>query len=68
LSLAPDLPVIEGDPTQIQQVLINLVRNAVDAMRNTPPSRRIIEIATNSNADGTISVSGSVGFLLKPLR
>src|SRR5207249_8194069 len=26
--LAQDLPVIEGDPTQIQQVIINLVRNA----------------------------------------
>ncbi len=37
MSLAPDLPAIEGDPTQIQQVLINLVRNALDAMRDTPP-------------------------------
>jgi PAS domain S-box-containing protein len=57
MSLAPDLPVIEGDPIQIQQVLINLVRNAFDAMRDTSPSRRIVEIATNSNGDGTISVA-----------
>jgi PAS domain S-box-containing protein len=57
MSLAPDLPAIEGDPIQIQQVLINLVRNAFDAMRDTPPSRRIVEIATNSNGDGTISVT-----------
>jgi PAS domain S-box-containing protein len=55
--LAPDLPVIEGDPIQIQQVLINLVRNAFDAMRDTSPSRRVVEIATNSNGDGTISVA-----------
>ena len=27
-----ELPAIEGDPTQIQQVLINLVHNAVDEM------------------------------------
>ena len=47
-SLAQDLPAIEGDPTQIQQVLINLVRNAFDAMRDTPHSRRFVEIATNS--------------------
>jgi PAS domain S-box-containing protein len=54
--LAPDLPVIEGDPTQIQQVMINLVRNAFEAMRDTPPSRRTVEIATSHNGDGTISV------------
>ena len=55
--LAQDLPPIEGDPTQIQQVLINLVHNAFDAMRNTPPGRRTVEIATNYNGDGKISVS-----------
>ncbi len=55
--LARDLPVIEGDPTQIQQVLINLVRNAFDAMRETPPSRRIVEVATSSNGDSTICVA-----------
>ena len=41
-SLAEDLPAIEGDPIQMQQVLINLVHNAVDAMRDTadqPPGR-----------------------------
>jgi PAS domain S-box-containing protein len=57
MSLARDLPAIEGDPIQIQQLLINLVRNAFDAMRDTTPSRRIVEIATNSNSDGTISVT-----------
>jgi two-component system sensor kinase FixL len=57
MSLAPDLPTIEGDPTQIQQVLINLVSNAFDAMGETPASRRIVEITTTSNGDGTISVA-----------
>jgi two-component system, LuxR family, sensor kinase FixL len=56
MSLAPDLPAIEGDPTQIQQVLINLVDNAFDAMHDTPPSRRILEIATTYNGDAMISV------------
>ena len=56
MSLEPDVPVIEGDPTQIQQVLINLMRNAFDAMRETPPNRRIVKIATSHNGDGTIRV------------
>jgi two-component system, LuxR family, sensor kinase FixL len=56
-SLAQDLPAIEGDPIQIQQVLINLVQNAVDAMHDTPHGCRIVEIATNHNGDATISVA-----------
>jgi two-component system sensor kinase FixL len=57
MSLARDLPNIEGDPIQIQQVLINLAQNAFDAMRDMPPGRRIVEIATNRNGDGTICVA-----------
>ena len=56
MSLAQDLPAIEGDPFQIQQVLINLVHNAVDAMHDTPPNRRVVEVATDYEGDGTISV------------
>jgi C4-dicarboxylate-specific signal transduction histidine kinase len=57
LSLAENLPAAEGDPIQIQQVLINLVTNACDAMRNTPASQRKVEIATERNGNGTIRVS-----------
>jgi signal transduction histidine kinase len=57
LSLTQDLPAIEGDPTQIQQVLINLVSNAFDAMRDAPPSRRVVDIATNYNGDSTVGVT-----------
>jgi len=57
LSLARDLPPIEGDPTQIQQVLINLVSNALDAMHDAPPSRRIVEIATDYNGNAAIDVA-----------
>jgi PAS domain S-box-containing protein len=57
LSLRQDLPAIEGDPTQIQQVLINLVRNAFDVMHDTPPTRRVVDIATDYNGDGTIGVA-----------
>ena len=57
MSLAQNLPAIEADPTQIQQVLINLVRNAFDAMHDTTPGSRIVEIATNYNGDGTIGIA-----------
>jgi C4-dicarboxylate-specific signal transduction histidine kinase len=57
ISLAPDLPGIEADPTQIQQVLINLVNNAFDAMAETSVSRRIVQITTGSNGDDTVSVA-----------
>jgi PAS domain S-box-containing protein len=56
-SLAQDLPPIAGDPIQIQQALINLVRNAFDAMHDAPPSRRVVEIATDCDSNGTIGVA-----------
>ena len=56
-SLAKDLPLIEVDPVQIQQVLVNLVSNALDAMRQTPPDRRKVEISTAGNGDGEVRLS-----------
>src|SRR5882724_2599571 len=53
----PNLPALEADPVQLQQVLINLVVNAFDAMRNTPLSRRKVVIVTKRNGDGTILTS-----------
>jgi PAS domain S-box-containing protein len=32
VQIAPDLPPVSGDPIQLQQVLLNLVSNAIDAM------------------------------------
>ena len=55
-SLTTDLPAIEGDPVQIQQVLINLVNNAFDAMHDTALNRRKVQIATGLDGDGMIRV------------
>jgi len=56
-SLAKDLPPIEGDPVQIQQVLVNLVSNALDAMRQTPTGRRKVEISTAGKGDSEVRLS-----------
>jgi PAS domain S-box-containing protein len=56
-SLDPNLPAIDGDPVQLQQVLLNLTINAFDAMRDTPASKRKVVIATQSNGDGTVRTS-----------
>jgi two-component system sensor kinase FixL len=38
------LPILV-DPIQIQQVILNLIRNAVDAMQNTTPDERTIDVS-----------------------
>ena len=41
LSLAHTLPVLWADPNQLRQVFINLLTNAHQALRETPPPRRV---------------------------
>ncbi len=57
VSLAENLPTMDGDPTQMQQVLINLIRNAFDAMRDTPPARRVVQITTSYNGNNETCVA-----------
>jgi PAS domain S-box-containing protein len=57
LQLAPDLPQILGDGVQLQQVLLNLVMNAMDAMAATPLPRQPIVVATRLNEAGAIETT-----------
>ncbi len=56
--LDPEAEHVLADRIQIQQVLVNLIRNAIEIMIESP-SRRELEIATVSNADETVEVSVS---------
>jgi two-component system, LuxR family, sensor kinase FixL len=56
-SLDPDLPMVEGDPIQLQQVMLNLLINAFDAMHDTPVTHRKVVISTERNIDGAIRTS-----------
>ncbi len=54
--LAADLPPVEGDRIQLQQVLINLVMNGCEAMDGTPTGR-CITVRTTAGVGGGIEVS-----------
>ena len=44
--LAPELPLVQGDPTQLRQIIHNLIRNAQDATEGRPELR--IDVATQA--------------------
>ena len=45
-ALGTSLPTIVADRLELQQVLLNLIVNAIDAMESVPPNFRRIEIAS----------------------
>ena len=49
--LVADLPRVDGDPVQLQQVLINLVMNAIEAMRTYTDGKREIVVRSAKNPD-----------------
>jgi two-component system sensor kinase FixL len=57
LDMAPELPDVEVDRVQVQQVIVNLIRNGVDAMETSP--RR--ELTVSAVREGPDFVRVSVG-------
>ncbi len=58
LRLAPDLPQVRMGRVEMQQVLLNLLVNGMDAMRDTPADVRRLTISTGRTGDrATLTVA-----------
>jgi two-component system, LuxR family, sensor kinase FixL len=58
LDLAPGLPAITADRVSLQQVMLNLLLNGMDAMDHLPPTERRLMVRTSLQRD-TIEISVS---------
>jgi PAS domain S-box-containing protein len=65
--LAQDLPCILGDRVQLQQVILNLIMNAIEAMSEVGDNTRELVVGSNADApDGVIVTVRDSGPGLKP--
>ncbi len=57
LKLAENLPLVIVDRVELQQVVMNLVRNGLDSMVDSKHIEQRMTITTTENADGCITVA-----------
>ena len=55
--LQDNLPEVHLDGTQLEQVLLNLVKNAIDAMSSSPPEARRLRLKTSFDGQSTVLMS-----------
>jgi C4-dicarboxylate-specific signal transduction histidine kinase len=56
IDLNPELPLVSGDSVQLQQVLLNLMMNAMEAMSSTAATARRLSISTRWTREGYVEV------------
>lgn len=59
LDLGAERHKVMADPVQLQQVLLNLVRNAIEAVENLDVARRTVSLRTMATATGEAEISVS---------
>src|SRR5262249_33674834 len=57
LELARRLPPVPADPVQIQQVILNFITNAADAMDAVPNEERALVIRSTTDNNGAVTVA-----------
>lgn len=57
LDLQPALAPVRGDPVQLQQVALNLMINAMDALAGNPPGRRRMVVRTRASDHGAVELA-----------
>ena len=57
--LSPQLPIIHGDRVHLQQVLLNLILNGMEAVSQQPPERRRLTISTGLTTDEAVEMEVS---------
>jgi PAS domain S-box-containing protein len=55
--LATDLPPVEGDRVRLQQVILNLIMNAIEAMDDADDGARELGLSTEADAEGGVLVA-----------
>lgn len=51
------LPLVWGDVVHLQQVVLNLILNGMDAMKNSPVTERRLLVSTGLNSNGGVEVA-----------
>ncbi|MBN1212400.1 MAG: PAS domain S-box protein [candidate division Zixibacteria bacterium] len=52
LQLSAEIPLVELDPGQVQQLLVNYIFNAADAVKNNEGEKKIVIITSSVTVDG----------------
>jgi signal transduction histidine kinase len=63
--LAASLPFFNGNRTQIQQVLVNLIMNSLQAMRSIPAEKRLLQVSSNQDGDELVILLDDTGTGIK---